>query len=244
MTNSYCTLPLCQMKKSGLRDLTTSKTPEASIAAALSRDTKLFERTAPSTYCVRAPYRKDPADAEAILAAAREKILAYNNEYLDAEEPDDAEKDDVERDEDSESDAADDPDVDDLDTELKPTKEAVHSLEPSRYEGKHCSVNRNDNSCDELIELPQNGSFDIVQPEGMEGMSVNQTCATVAINPEATNQENTVIDESNNGELWVQGLTEGDYSDLSIEERLDALVALIGVANEGNSIRVVLEVLF
>ena len=35
---------------------------------------------------------------------------------------------------------------------------------------------------------------------------------------------------------------EGDYSDLSVEERLYALVALISMAIEGNSIRVVLEV--
>jgi hypothetical protein len=34
---------------------------------------------------------------------------------------------------------------------------------------------------------------------------------------------------------------EGEYSDLSFEERLNALVSLIGVANEGNTIRVVLE---
>lgn len=56
-------------------------------------------------------------------------------------------------------------------------------------------------------------------------------------------QEDTVIDESQSGEPWVQGLVEGEYSDLSVEERLNALVALIGVANEGNSIRLVLEVL-
>jgi hypothetical protein len=34
---------------------------------------------------------------------------------------------------------------------------------------------------------------------------------------------------------------EGEYFDLSVEERLNALVSLIGVANEGNTIRVVLE---
>ena len=68
-----------------MRDLTTSKTPEASIAAALSRDTKLFERTAPSTYCVKSPYRKDPADSEAVLSAAREKIRAFQNVLSDSE---------------------------------------------------------------------------------------------------------------------------------------------------------------
>jgi HB1, ASXL, restriction endonuclease HTH domain len=109
------------MQKSGLRDLTTSKTPEASIAAALSRDTKLFERTAPSTYCVRSPYRKDPATAEEVLSTALGKIKAFQNVAKDAEDQDDgveaeveveveaevdidADVDDVERDEDSECD--------------------------------------------------------------------------------------------------------------------------------------------
>ncbi|KAF5945940.1 hypothetical protein HYC85_016168 [Camellia sinensis] len=54
-------------------------------------------------------------------------------------------------------------------------------------------------------------------------------------------QEDMVIDESNSGEPWVQGLMEGEYSDLSVEEPLSAVVALIGVANEGNSIRIILE---
>lgn len=50
------------------------------------------------------------------------------------------------------------------------------------------------------------------------------------------------VDDSIPGEPWVQGLMEGEYSDLSVEERLQAFVALIGVATEGNSIRVALEV--
>lgn len=57
-----------------------------------------------------------------------------------------------------------------------------------------------------------------------------------------TDNEDIEIDESSIGEPWVQGLVEGEYSDLSVEERLHALVALIGVALEGNSIRIVLEV--
>ena len=57
-------------------------------------------------------------------------------------------------------------------------------------------------------------------------------------------EDNMEIDESKPGESWVLGLAEGEYSDLSVEERLNALVVLVGVANEGNSIRVVLEVNF
>lgn len=121
------------MQKSGLRDLTTSKTPEASIAAALSRDTKLFERTAPSTYCVRTPYRKDPATAEVVLSTALEKIKAFQNAAKDAEDEADgaeaevevevdvdADGDDVERDEDSDcEDDADEPEGNGVDTSSK-----------------------------------------------------------------------------------------------------------------------------
>uniref|UniRef100_A0A5B7A597 Homeobox-DDT domain protein RLT2 n=1 Tax=Davidia involucrata TaxID=16924 RepID=A0A5B7A597_DAVIN len=248
-----------RIQKSGLRDLTTSKTPEASIAAALSRDSKLFERTAPSTYCVRAPYRKDPADAEAILSAAREKIQIFKNGYFDGEdaddvERDDVERDDVERDEDSESDVAEDPEVDDLASDSKPNKEALLSCEANRFQGKTCPDNGKEMFHDEVMETPQGGlgnsgdSSPLMQTEGSKEVkstfvSLDQSIDGAEICIEAANpdQEDTVIDESNSGEPWVQGLMEGEYSDLSVEERLNALVALIGVANEGNSIRIVLE---
>uniref|UniRef100_A0A0D9WJQ0 Homeobox domain-containing protein n=1 Tax=Leersia perrieri TaxID=77586 RepID=A0A0D9WJQ0_9ORYZ len=111
-----------KIQKSGLRDLTTSKTPEASISAALSRDSKLFERTAPSTYCVKTPYRKDPADSEAVLAAAREKIRLFQNTISECEEVE-KDVDDAERDEDSEcDDADDDPDGDEVNIEEKDVK--------------------------------------------------------------------------------------------------------------------------
>lgn len=42
----------------------------------------------------------------------------------------------------------------------------------------------------------------------------------------------------------MQGLVEGEYADLSVEERLNALVSLVTVVNEGNAIRIALEVCF
>ncbi|PWA44121.1 Pentatricopeptide repeat-containing protein [Artemisia annua] len=139
-------------EKTGLRDLTTSKTPDASISVALSRDPILFERVAPSTYCVRPPHRKDPADAD-------------------------------EKDEDFES------------------------------------------------EVAKGREIDLGTPS-----TVNEGVGTSSID-----QGNTEIDGKKSGESWVQGLTEGEYSDLCDEERLNARVALISVANEGNIIRLVLE---
>ncbi|XP_010260331.1 PREDICTED: homeobox-DDT domain protein RLT2 isoform X2 [Nelumbo nucifera] len=244
-----------KIQKSGLRDLTTSKTPEASIAAALSRDATLFERTAPSTYCVRPTFRKDPADAEAVLSAAREKIQIFESGFSDSEEVekdvDDA--DDVERDEDSECDGADDPEVDDVNRPLN-SKEAHHSAEAKATQPRTCSGNEKKTSNNEAGETPECGfassgkGFSLFLSEVTKevkspGATLYQS-GDVATNCNETSnfdQQDVEIDESNLGEPWVQGLMEGEYSDLSVEERLNALVALIGVAIEGNSIRVILE---
>ncbi|XP_009352854.2 homeobox-DDT domain protein RLT1 [Pyrus x bretschneideri] len=238
-----------KIQKSGLRDLTTSKTPEASISVALTRDTKLFERIAPSTYRVRAAYRKDPIDAEAVLSAARKKIQIFENGILAAEDVDDVERDDVEndeveRDEDFECEVDEDPDVDDLATP------SVAKKSPDDYsEVISFSENGKDSLCGDVGLAVKNefdkdvscspvtGSKDAFCPSA----SSKQCVSGVDISNSNLDQENMEIDESKSGESWVQGLTEGEYSDLSVEERLRGLVALIGVANEGNTIRVVLE---
>ncbi|KAJ1284714.1 hypothetical protein BS78_03G226300 [Paspalum vaginatum] len=224
-----------KIQKSGLRDLTTSKTPEASIAAALSRDAKLFERTAPSTYCVKSPYRKDPADSEAVLSAAREKIRAFQNVLSDSEA--EKEADDAERDDDSEcDDADDDPDGDEVNTEVEddkgpllavkaqdgvPTTASVGGIKTEEVGNSLNSSLGNSNAADTCNDSPLGAS---------------------SANHEAPgDSENTQIDESNQVEPWVCALAEGDYCDLSVEERLNALVALVGIATEGNSIRGVLE---
>ncbi|KAJ4981059.1 hypothetical protein NE237_031896 [Protea cynaroides] len=245
-----------KIQKSGLRDLTTSKTPEASIAAALSRDTKLFERTAPSTYCVRAPFRKDPADAEAVLSAARERIHIFQNGYSDSEdaEKDGDDADDVERDEDSECDIAEDPEVDDVGTSSNLNKEAQLSNGAKAAKAISSSRNGKETLSNEVGETPKSGftkfekgfsSFLSEKSKEMNGSSatIDQSINVTGNYSEVVvlDQEETEIDESNSGEPWVEGLTEGEYSDLSVGERLNALVALIGVAVEGNSIRLVLE---
>ncbi|KAL2937885.1 Homeobox-DDT domain protein RLT2 [Bienertia sinuspersici] len=245
-----------RIQKSGLRDLTTSKTPEASIAAALSRDTKLFERTAPSTYCVRSPYRKDPADAETLLSSAREKIRAFKIGYVDEVEADvdGMEADDVEKDEDSDSDIAEDPEIDDLGTELIPSKDANSLYHSDSCVPKVGSGNGSGELHSHLVDSTPNGLADVddvlstahlesyneLSNNGCfveESMEVGRSCLEV----NNTDHEDTDIDESCPGEPWVQGLMEVEYSNLSVEERLNALVALIGVATEGNTIRLVLE---
>ncbi|KAF4393124.1 hypothetical protein F8388_012633 [Cannabis sativa] len=229
-----------KIQKSGLRDLTTSKTPEASISVALTRDAKLFERIAPSTYRVRAAYRKDPADAEAILSAARKKVQVFENGFLAVEDVDE-----VERDEDSEcEDVDEDPEVDDL-----ATPSSVNIITEDYKELNTCSGSGKDNLCNDVALVPQTEfdkdslSVPLSGSQDAKCLSATPVCfvASEDVRGSAPDEENIEIDESNSGESWIHGLTEGEYSDLSVEERLDAIVTLIGIANEGNSIRLVLE---
>ncbi|XVF27588.1 hypothetical protein REPUB_Repub14bG0121400 [Reevesia pubescens] len=243
-----------KIQKSGLRDLTTSKTPEASISVALTRDAKLFERIAPSTYCLRPAYRKDPADAEAILAAARKKIRQFENGFLGVEDADEVERDDVEIDEDSECDVDEDPEVDDIAAPLNANKDAdypkdeVNTCSFLTDEANTCSgIEKVHASTDDALNVPSEieknfPSFPSNTVKGANGPSnAGQYVAGEEIGTGNPNQQNIEIDESKFGESWIQGLSESEYSHLSVEERLNALVALIGIANEGNSIRAVLE---
>ncbi|KAK7400624.1 hypothetical protein VNO78_11847 [Psophocarpus tetragonolobus] len=220
--------------KSGLRDLTTSKTPEASISVALTRDVKLFERIAPSTYCVREAFRKNPADAESILSEARKKIQIFENGFLAGEDADDVER------EESDSDEVDeDPEVDDLvnPSGANKTSEQCDDFSSNRKENLGHDVEVQGEFDKDLPCFPEHSSKKADAPFAVTG----QPSACEDLNAGNLGEDNMEIDESKLGESWVQGLAEGEYSDLSVEERLNALVVLVGVANEGNSIRVVLE---
>ncbi|KAI3823950.1 hypothetical protein L1987_05396 [Smallanthus sonchifolius] len=195
-----------KIQKLGLRDLTTSKTPDASISVALSRDQILFERIAPSTYCVRPAYRKDPATADEVISLAKEKIQTYANGILSG-----VNVEDVEKDEDFESEVVEGQEIDDFGTS---------------------STIKDTNFYNEDVKTSVCEDADVDMKTKFENAGIGVS---------SINQESTEIDERKLGEPWVQGLTEGEYPDLCVEDRLNALVALIGIANEGNTIRVVLE---
>jgi hypothetical protein len=216
----------------------------------LSRDTKLFERTAPSTYCVKSPYRKDPADSEAVLSAAREKIRAFQNVLSDSEA--EKEVDDVDRDDDSECD--DDPDGDDVNIDVVDEKDPLLAVKAQDVVATATEVGDIKGKIDSL-DTALTQPISLIAPgkgAGMLSLGNSSAAGTSSVSPLRASSdhhevvtgdaEDTEIDESNQGESWVQGLSEGDYCDLSVEERLNALVALVGVATEGNSIRAVLEV--
>ncbi|XAR66503.1 hypothetical protein NMG60_11012770 [Bertholletia excelsa] len=226
-----------KIQKSGLRDLTTSKTPEASISVALSRDTVLFERTAPSTYRVRPPFRKDPADAEAILAAAREKIKRYENGFSGGENVEN-----VERDEDSDVEGAECPEVD----------EGIEGAEGPELDLDNPNANKNSGNYTEVSICMMGNEKEKFSEDIALNLQYEPNTAETPVNQyvdiggddngaSSHDQGETEIDESKSGEPWVQGLTEAEYSDLSVEERLNALVALVGIANEGNCVHAVLE---
>lgn len=190
---------------------------------------------------MRTPYRKDPADAEAILSAARERIRIFKNEVTEEE---DGDVDDAERDEDSDSDVADDPEVDDTGTDLDPKKEAYQEVENDNAKTPLGHVR----GSIAVIEAPREGLSYLHSENLNEAKHTAASSDYSAVAAGVCNvslflyPEDADIDESNPGEPWVQGLMEGEYSDLCVEERLNALVALIGVAIEGNSIRLTLEV--
>ncbi|KAJ0797032.1 putative transcription factor & chromatin remodeling DDT family [Helianthus annuus] len=190
-----------KIQKTGLRDLTTSKTPDASISVALSRDPIVFARIAPSTYCVRPAYRKDPATADEVISSAKEQIQTYANGILSG-----VNLEEVEKDEDYESEVVEGREINDFVT--------LSTIKGTDFHNEDVKTS----VCEDVdVELkrPSVGVSNI-------------------------NQESSEIDERKS-EAWVQALTEGEYSDLCVEDRLNALVALTGIANEGNNIRVVLE---
>jgi hypothetical protein len=127
---------------------------------------------------------------------------------------------------------------------MSSNKSTVHSSKVNALSGSGSGKVSNDasltvqNKCEKgLSSFSLNGPKDAVAP------SIIEQCVTHK--DEGTNnadEENIEIDENNSGESWIQGLTEGEYSHLSVEERLSALVVLVGISNEGNSIRAVLEV--
>ena len=249
-----------RIQTSGLRDLSSSRTPEASIAAALSRDTVLFERTAPSTYCVRAPFRKDADDAEEILSAARERIRLFRSGLVDGEE---ADKDGDEADrEEYESEGQDVDDVEEMEEDLdedgspdSAEKKAVVKTEDVKVESDSKEIKQKNVSGSKIsdgagsrvlksneVSVPaKKQEEDDEEEEEEEHDMVKDNGLQEDHKADIRLEEETEIDESQVGEPWVQGLVEGEYADLSVEERLNALVALVTVVNEGNAIRIALE---
>lgn len=242
-----------RIEKYGLRDLTTSKTPESSIAAALSRDTIFFERVAPSTYCVKASFRKNPEDAERLLQAALERTRLFQSGISDAYdvEKDLEDIDEVEREQDS-GDESEDMEVDDVDRALDKGKVTFSLKEGKVIEagdgkagdctGKAKKQDLLDNNAGNTQIYDSRGKHALLSSLARaNGSAEDGRERSVQLDKAVASVTDTEIDESHAGEPWVQGLMEGEYSDLSVEERLNALVALVEVVNEGNTVRVALE---
>ncbi|PWA61021.1 DDT domain-containing protein [Artemisia annua] len=92
-----------------------------------------------------------------------------------------------------------------------------------------------------MLRIEKDEDFESEVAKGREIDLGTPSTVNEGVGTSSIDQGNTEIDGKKSGESWVQGLTEGEYSDLCDEERLNARVALISVANEGNIIRLVLE---
>ncbi|MFS7957400.1 putative transcription factor & chromatin remodeling DDT family [Helianthus anomalus] len=67
--------------------------------------------------------------------------------------------------------------------------------------------------------------------------SVDDDRNDISNSKDNTSPVSSEIDESHPGEMWLLGLMEGEYSDLNVEEKLNALLALIDLLRAGSSIR-------
>ena len=174
------------------------------------------------------------------MAAAREKIRVFQSALSECEEVE-KDVDEAERDEDSEcDDADDDADGDDVNIE---DKDAKSSLVGAQYGAQSTVVGDIKKESNSVMNTSVPPSIQIKSSASVPLHTLDSKASST--DPEVGGDaKDTEIDESNQGESWVQGLAEGDYCDLSVDERLNALVALIGVATEGNSIRAILEVMF
>lgn len=174
------------------------------------------------------------------MSAAREKIRVFQNALSECEEVE-KDADEAERDEDSEcDDADDDADGDDMNIEDKDAKSPLVRAQDGAPITVVGDIKKESNS-GVTTSVPRS-----TQTKSSESVSLHtlDSKASTSTDPAVGDDaKDTEIDESNQGESWVQGLAEGDYCDLSVDERLNALVALIGVATEGNSIRAILEVM-
>ncbi|KAL5096748.1 hypothetical protein RYX36_001075 [Vicia faba] len=186
-----------KIQSSDLHDLTTSKTPEASISVALARDDKLFERITPSTYCVRTAFRKDPTDSESILSEARKKIQIFENGFLAGVDADDVER------EESESDEVDeDPEEDDL---VIPSSGNPNS---EQYDDMNiCSVNVKANLGHD-VDFIQN-ELDTDLPCFPENSSKDADCSS-SITRQPVACENEQLESANalKKQIWAEAQTD------------------------------------
>ncbi|KAK4747325.1 hypothetical protein SAY87_026362 [Trapa incisa] len=101
---------------------------------------------------------------------------------------------------------------------------------------------------DDNSDTEESGTVDDLHESGMCSSSENSEYESEILSnrkykhingtkSSSMNLFNSEIDESHPGEPWLLGLVEGEYSDLSIEEKLNALVALIDLLSAGCSIR-------
>ncbi|MFS8012183.1 putative transcription factor & chromatin remodeling DDT family [Helianthus anomalus] len=107
-------------------------------------------------------------------------------------------------------------------------------ISSSTYRLRINSVTKN--SEDDESDLEDYGSVDDDPKDISDSPDINGQ-KNVTKNKDSKLLVISEIDESYPGEMWLLGLMEGEYSDLNVEEKLSALLALIDLLSAGSSIR-------
>lgn len=189
----------------------------ASISNILTKNAELFERVG-LVYRVKPCLRSDPSIVEKMLTAPTKSIQLEELCHTDRDEA-----------------IGDSFDDDPLGGKF--TGESLCNLSSTKILTDSSKLNQNlytDESG--IINGSRFENVDRVSPLSLE--SAEDVIALSALNEslhDVCGASSDLNGDQEFSESWIRELTEGEYSSLSIDRRLEALVALVGVIVEGNS---------
>ncbi|KAK3241858.1 hypothetical protein CYMTET_48404 [Cymbomonas tetramitiformis] len=212
-----------KIQTEGLRDLSTSKTPEASVTGALSRDV-VFYRVKPSTYCLRSIYMKvmrpkgqvaqepakEPAmDLEAAVAAESPEEGCAQPEQMDADVQQEPEAMAVESGE----------------AETPKAQDAIGDAAPEIKASTTIDINV-------VAEIDINAAPNMegeAEPDKMEEEEPEEQ--------EQEKPEKETLEDNQQCEAWVRMLQDLEYHELPVLERVHALAAVVHAVVDGGTVR-------
>ncbi|XP_019421856.1 PREDICTED: homeobox-DDT domain protein RLT3-like [Lupinus angustifolius] len=108
-------------------------------------------------------------------------------------------------------------------------------ISSSAYRLRMSTVTKDSDECES--DMDDFGSVDDELNDSDSCSSGDDFASDSRISNKRKLKVHTEIDESHPGEVWLLGLMDSEYSDLNIEEKLNALVALTDLLSSGSSIR-------
>ncbi|XP_020587732.1 homeobox-DDT domain protein RLT2-like isoform X2 [Phalaenopsis equestris] len=226
-----------------LYEFTTMESAHESISNILSKDAELFERAGLVKYRVKHCFRKDPSIVEKVLADDTKSIQLCRITHF-GKKASDENFEDLHL-------AGSDEDIGDSFTEHplcgKFTRESSYNLVSTKVSTSLNKSNKNLHT-DEPGLINESGVENVDRVSLFFLESAEDEIALSTRNDEIIESIHDVTSATGDGksseecsESWIRELTGGEYSSLSIEMRLEVLVALIGVVIDGNSFHVFIE---